>query len=280
LPIGLDELPGGGCSRPTIMNIVAHQDDDLLFISPDLLHDIKAGHCIRTVYVTAGDAGSGKFFWLSREQASEAAYSEMLGVKDIWIERIVKLSDKQFVTIANPRDNPGISLVFMHLPDGNLKGEGFGITHHEALEHLRSGSLATIHAIDGQSAYSSSQLTTALSSLMHFFSPTEIRTQANLKSAVYPDHSDHLAVGNFVKQAYKQYEEQQFEDRVLITLKFYVGYPIHSMPANVQDGDLAQKQAAYFAYAAFDGTVCHSIKQCDTDSTFGGYLARQYQNPY
>ncbi len=39
------------------MAVVAHQDDSLLFLSPDLLHDIQAGDCVTTVYVTAGDGG-------------------------------------------------------------------------------------------------------------------------------------------------------------------------------------------------------------------------------
>ena len=29
------------CNSGASMNIVAHEDDDLLFLSPDLLHDIK-----------------------------------------------------------------------------------------------------------------------------------------------------------------------------------------------------------------------------------------------
>ena len=39
------------------MQIVAHPDDDLLFQSPDLLHDVVGGKCVRTVFVTAGERG-------------------------------------------------------------------------------------------------------------------------------------------------------------------------------------------------------------------------------
>src|ERR1700694_2302046 len=42
----------------TTLNIVAHEDDDLLFLSPDLLHAIQAGRAVRTVFVTAGDSGA------------------------------------------------------------------------------------------------------------------------------------------------------------------------------------------------------------------------------
>lgn len=58
--------------------------DDLLFLSPDLLHDIQAGRCVRTVYLTAGDAGRGERYWLGREDGVRAAYAQMAGVADRW----------------------------------------------------------------------------------------------------------------------------------------------------------------------------------------------------
>src|SRR6188472_3148233 len=46
------------CPTGATMNVVAHPDDDLLFQSPDLLHDVQSGKCVRTVYVTAGERGN------------------------------------------------------------------------------------------------------------------------------------------------------------------------------------------------------------------------------
>ena len=54
-------VAAGNCASGATMNIVAHQDDDILFQSPNLLHEVQAGRCVRTVYVTAGDAdGAGQ----------------------------------------------------------------------------------------------------------------------------------------------------------------------------------------------------------------------------
>src|SRR5262249_53566993 len=39
--------------------IVAHQDDDLLFMQPDLIEAVRGGAGVVTVYVTAGNAKSG-----------------------------------------------------------------------------------------------------------------------------------------------------------------------------------------------------------------------------
>jgi LmbE family N-acetylglucosaminyl deacetylase len=279
LPITPDQLPYTTCNGPTVMNFVAHQDDDLLFMNPDILHDIRAGHCIRTVYLTAGDDGGDRYYWLGREQGSEAAYASLTGDKSIWVQRIVELGNHSFVAIANPKGNAKISLVFMHLPDGNTKGEGFPASHNESLARLESGAIKQIHTVDGQSVYTSAQLQAALVTLMHLYLPAEIRTQANFISTKYPDHSDHMAVGRYVGRAYVAYEQQQYAGLVNIPLLFYIGYPIHQLPANISDGDLQAKETAFLAYAKHDGGVCHSVTDCAKNPAYGAYLLRQYTNP-
>jgi LmbE family N-acetylglucosaminyl deacetylase len=279
VPISLDELPYTSCQGPTIMNIVAHQDDDLLFLSPDLIHDVRAGHCVRTIYVTAGDAGGSSFYWLGREQGSQAAYASMLGSNDLWIERIVQLGDHQFATVAKPRNNPRIALIFLRLPDGNIKGQGFNATHDESLARLESHKISAMHSVDDQSEYDSDRLVSALADFMHAFQPAEIRTLSNFAGRNYPDHSDHMAVGRYVRKAYAQYESQQFENKVTIPIKYYVGYPIHQLPENVVGTDLAAKQTVFFTYGLFDGGVCHGPGLCN-HSVYDVYLRRQYQNLY
>ncbi|HSX23952.1 MAG TPA: PIG-L family deacetylase, partial [Candidatus Saccharimonadales bacterium] len=255
LPIPLDQLPNKTCPQSsTIMNVVAHQDDDLLFINPDLLHDIKAGKCIRTIYVTAGDAGGGALYWQGREQGSEAAYSSLIGNTNIWIHRIVKLSDHTFVTVANPRGNTKVSLIFMRLPDGNIRGQGFRTSHYESLERLEAGRISIMQAADKQSTYTSAELTTTLTTLMETYQPTEVRTQAPYNgSMLYPDHSDHMAVGRYARGSFGQYSAQ-----TTATIHYYFGYPIRQMPPNVSGDDLTAKVSAFLEYAKFDGGVCHT----------------------
>jgi LmbE family N-acetylglucosaminyl deacetylase len=278
LPVALANIPHTQCLVPTIMNIVAHEDDDLLFMNPDLLHDLKGNHCIRTVYVTAGDAGNNSLYWLSRELGSEAAYSYMLGVNDVWDQRTVMLNDRAFITLATPKENTSVSLIYMHLPDGNLKGQGFATSQFESLAKLESGDIKQINSVDGQSTYTSDEFLTALTDLMHIYQPAEIRTQANYISPHHPDHSDHMAAGRYAKKAYSQYENQQYEGRVIIPMKFYIGYPIHDQPQNVDGDDLFQKEAAFATYSKFDHRVCQSMQRCMNDPSYGFYLKRQYQN--
>ena len=280
LPISPEELVHTSCPVPTDMNIVAHEDDDLLFMNPDTQHEIQAGHCVRTVYITAGDDGQGRGYWLSREQGSEAAYSAMTGNKQPWVRRVVRLKNHEYVTVANPKGNNQVSLIFFRLPDGGLTGQGFGSTHAESLPGLYRGTVSTIHSVDNQSLYTSDELTTALSDLLATYQPSTIHTQSSYSGTQFKDHTDHEAVGLFVQRAYAKYEQQQFENSVTVPIKYYLGYPIRERPINLERPDIGQKQAVFLQYSLFDNAVCRSAIECEHTSTYGSYLKRQYQNPY
>jgi LmbE family N-acetylglucosaminyl deacetylase len=276
LPVGLDKIAGNSCTQQTTMNIVAHQDDDLLFLSPDLLHEIRAGQCVRSIYLTAGDAGHDKFYWLSRQSGTEAAYNEMIGTKAIWDQQTVTLAPDEYVTIASPHDNPRISLIFFNLPDGNLVGQGFPVSRFESLAKLRQGTIPNVRTVDAQSIYTSQGLTTALTMLMNVYQPSAIHTQADVQSDLYPDHSDHITTGLFAQAASDQYSQQHFGGALSLPLTRYIGYPTHAYTANVVGSDLAQKEAAFLAYGEHDGGVCHTLQQCDGTATYGTYMSRQY----
>ena len=278
VPIGLRQLLATACTTTTL-NVVAHQDDDLLFLSPDLLHDIQSGNCVRTVYLTAGDAGNSQYYWLSRQHGSEAAYSRMTPQNDdIWIERIIKLATKQYVTIASPKNNPKISLIFMHLPDGNTNGSGFKAYNYESLAKLASGHIATMTSVDAQSQYTSAQLLASLITLMDYYQPKIVRTQSTqhaLKANQYLDHSDHNTAGSYGQLAFKKYRGAASS-----SLFSYFGYGIHAMPPNVSPADYQQKQAAFLKYAQFDGGVCQTLTACESTNLYHYYLASQYQSTY
>ena len=130
------------------MQIVAHQDDDLLFQSPDLLHDVAAGRPVRTVFVTAGDAARDRTYWTGRERGSMAAYARMAGVADTWTSSDAGVPGTP-IRMHTLVGAPHVSLVFMRLPDGNRSGSGMMIHHHESLMRLWRGDILTIHAVDG-----------------------------------------------------------------------------------------------------------------------------------
>jgi len=280
IPIAVKDVPNVECPNDlTIMNVVAHQDDDLLFMNPDLARDIKDGHCVRTIYMTAGDAGVGKYYWLGRERGSQVAYNVMTGldVETVWVQRVVELPDGQFITIASPKENPKVSLVFMHLPDGGIQGEGFASSHNESLARLEADRIPLLHTVESQSAYTSEQLTSALAILMQTYHPREVRTLASIIDSQYDDHSDHMAVGRYTQRAYEDYIHGSGAVFEVSPLVSYLGYPIRHYPINVSGEEFFEKERIFFAYAQHDSGVCGTAAQCAQGSIYSSYLDRQYR---
>ncbi len=265
--------PPASCDGKMIVNIVAHQDDDLLFMNPDIIHELHGGECIRTVYVTAGDDGRNELYWLSRQTGAERAYGTMLGIQPVWTQTIVQLADKQFITLANPIGYPNVGLIFLNLPDGNVNGGGFAATRFESISKLTTGTISKIYSVDGQSEYNADELVQALTTVLQRYNPHLIQTQtAQNMSKLYPDHSDHLTVGAITQKAEERYEKDGAKPQI----KRYVGYPIHARPENVFGEDLDGKASAFFSYATSDSSVCSSMRLCGSDTAYGFYLRRQY----
>src|SRR5262245_38346225 len=66
-------------SAPVDLNIVAHQDDDILFMNPDILNDVVAGHSQVTVYITAGNVDEDDWSYaMEREEGAIAGYQKLL----------------------------------------------------------------------------------------------------------------------------------------------------------------------------------------------------------
>src|SRR5690348_2456392 len=78
-------------SSYTLMQIVAHEDDDILFMNPDVYNMIAAGYGNVTIYLTAGEADgsvdgtqSREVFAANRQKGIRAAYAAMAGVTNSW----------------------------------------------------------------------------------------------------------------------------------------------------------------------------------------------------
>lgn len=278
-PTALDKLARPTCPGKTVLTTIAHQDDDLLFMNPDLLHALRAGDCLRTVYVTAGDAGNGELYWLEREKGAQKAYDYMGRLdKSVWTQQIIRLSVQQYITIASPQDNPNVSLISMRLPDGNPNGSGFEQTRLESLAKLYTGSIDNMSSVDKQSVYRKDDVTSAITKLMDFYQPDEIHTQApEIVSDGPRDHSDHTAVGRFTQTAYQQRQAQTDTPGLI---KYYLGYSVQNLAPNVVGQDYEDKAQAFFAYSLHDGGGCRTSHDCDNRSVYGSYLRRQYTREF
>jgi LmbE family N-acetylglucosaminyl deacetylase len=256
------------CAEGGTLYVVAHPDDDLLFLSPDLLHDVRDGRCVRTVFVTAGDSGDGMGYGSIRERGIAAAYAQMAGTANTW-----RVGDAGLVghpsTLLTLQDRPTVSLVFLRLPNANSEGADLGYASHnfETLQKLWKGLIPQIATVDGASVYTRSELTTGLTTLMNAFQPATIRTQDYIGSFGDGDHPDHHAAAYFARAAHTAYTRSH-------VLVGYLDYGSSALAQNVFDPDLTAKQQAFEAYAGHD-LVCGSPPMC-TGTIYGNWILRQY----
>ncbi|MEO7126870.1 MAG: PIG-L family deacetylase [Nakamurella sp.] len=255
------------CSADVTLNVVAHEDDDLLFQGATIAADIAAGHCVRTVYVTAGNDNLPSWYWLAREAGVKAAYAELAGVSNNWASADTGIPGHP-IMLATLVGAPAISLAFMHLPDGQMDGSGDTQANGDSLQKLMQGVIHSIHTVDGSPAYTKDALVDTLATIMDDFRPTSINTLDYSGAYGDGDHSDHHVVAQLTKLAQAQY-------RGVHSFNGYLGYGIATYPANLSGAAVSTKSNAFFTYGSFDYKTCDSAPSC-ANRAEGAWLHREY----
>jgi len=243
LPIVLSTSEGlsiGECSGVKDMAFVAHEDDDLLFMNPDLTSIIRGGHCVRIVYLTAGDGDMGVSYWLGRENGEKAAYAYIAGVNNSWDDTTFQLSGHK-IKISTLNENPKVSLVFLRLPDG--------IDQYRTvtLKQLWDGQSSTkITSVDGINSFNKSELINILIDLMTDFHSTSIRMQD--PDPMNFDHQDHINAAKFTDVAQNNYLNSH-------TVTRYRDYNIQDEASNLSEAESRDKLQTFLTYAAYDSQL-------------------------
>jgi len=118
------------------MQVVAHEDDDILFMNPDIQTSINLGYKVVTVFMTAGQASGAvnqnqvqcaAEFANQRQIAAKTAYAQMAApnVTDpstlLWTRELIVpdagVAWPHTVERYTLQANPNIILVFLNLPD-------------------------------------------------------------------------------------------------------------------------------------------------------------------
>ena len=171
---------------PHVLQIVAHQDDDLLFMNPDLAL-AKQGFATTTVYLTAGEANGtvdGSLnraqFAAGRQAGSRAAYAALMGLDDKWQRDVYTSSTGQHAEVATLAGAGGVRLVFLSLPDSGDTNYG---QQGQALPSLLLNRLPSIPSlvpdsspVTSESEYNKDTLVSMLAELMGQFQPSLVRT--------------------------------------------------------------------------------------------------------
>ncbi len=240
---------------------VAHEDDDLLFMNPDIFDTIRAGGCIQVVYLTAGERGEGVGYMSQRENGVRAAYALMAGAANTWVQAPL-LVNKVHIAQYSLWKNPRISLVFLRIKDPWLD-KGWGdLTPLSRLE-IQPEQMAQALG-DYFETYTRESLVKTLSALILRFEPGKIRLMDDSVQTPYNklcwrctghDHPDHIASARLVRDAIAitagNYEAVS-----------YVNYPNQERPLTLTLRQLSDKSRIFNLYAQYDYRYCNVPLNC------------------
>jgi len=240
---------------------VAHLDDDLLFMNPDIAANIEAGGCVRVVYLTASERGEGEGYMLGRERGVRAAYSYMAGQADDWKEDTAVVDGyhlARFTLTGNPR----VQLWHMRLKDPWL-GTGWG-----SLTPLSQAESEPGHAAETLGPYPESytrdDLVAVIARIIRDYRPTTVRRLDDTIAVPYTKlcwrcaghgHPDHIASARLVRDAMARVPGNYAETG-------YVDYPSQEHEANLADAEAASKTETFRRYAWNDYRYCAGPQGC------------------
>ncbi|MFF3977198.1 PIG-L family deacetylase [Streptomyces sp. NPDC001828] len=295
------ETPGGhaaatpatvssGPVRPTggsVMQIMAHPDDDLFFMNPDTGQSLRSGRPITSVYVTAGESDGVNSPSLKKgtpkPRADRAAYSEARqnGIRGAYAQMATGDRGSSWTRASLPTagggtaeidtldGHPGIHLVWVQLHEA----ETVSGNQPHSLRGLWNGQVATLTSQLASGtpahpfAYTKDQVVKTLAGLMEKFRPTHVRTldptpgkEGKLHKIV--DHQDHTYSARFAQAAMALYAKSANHPR--FSVQNYVGYNTGFLPHTFAKPATDAKADIVKTYAWMDpkDNYCASAAGC------------------
>ncbi|MEU1729510.1 PIG-L family deacetylase [Streptosporangium sp. NPDC020145] len=265
---GPGSLMSGGTPEGLHLQIAAHPDDDLLFMSPDLLRLLARGASTVTVYLTAGEGTAGvgdghppRRYSIDRQRGVRAAYAWAAGVRDRWRRNLMTVGRIR-AEVDTLADRPQVRLVFAGLPDG---GDPRADGGRSALSRLWAASedLSCVRPFTRPSVcLSRSDVLEALRGLMRVFRPSVLNTLDPDPPPGVADHPDHIAAARFAAAAAPP------GVRVVV----YRGYTTLPLPPNLTPAEHEIKREAFAVYRGHD-------YRAGSGRRYDAWLRRMYRGP-
>ncbi|MFI1584048.1 PIG-L family deacetylase [Embleya sp. NPDC020630] len=253
-------------STTRVLNVVAHHDDDLLFLSPELLDNLTAGAFLRSVYFNASDYQGYPKYMTDREQGLRDAYARTLGAE---------LRDWK----SQPYESGGVratlwtlgervSILETRIPDGYMRTplgakRLWGLYADNTRVTTRPGDTFPAQDLDRD------RLVAFLRGLRDEFKPDRVNTldpTSDLQGDPDPVggfHQDHVAVSRLVKYALEQ-------DTKPCSVTYHRDYTIEREPVNLTGEQAARKKKAFGVYTDYDPDAKRS-------KVYGPWLRKSYE---
>ncbi len=250
------------CRAGTLVTVVAHLDDDLLFVDPAIAEHLDAGWCVTTVHLIGGANGSNFAYVLTRERASRAAYARMAGVADDWDQRTVTLGGRpvhEMVLMGQPR----VRLLELRLPGSGVRGGRTPI----ALLWDQGATLQTYPLNDDGSGRVSYDRAALIATLKPILAGAQLVYTLNPDTVAFLEHPDHIysaRITRFVVQALGTH----------VPLVYHVTYPTGGWPANLTAAEVERKRDISATYFTIDGNEASPV--FGEYQWNGNWIARRY----
>jgi hypothetical protein len=250
------------CRAGTLVTVVAHLDDDLLFVNPGISEHLDAGWCIVTVHLIGGMNSSSFDYVLTREKATRLAYARMAGVADDWDESTVEIAGKpvhQMVLKAAPR----VRLLEIRLPGGQVRGGRVPL----GLLWDERATIATYPMNadgTGGTRYDRASLMATLGEILQ--PATEIYT-LNPDTVPFLEHPDHIYSARITRRVANALG-------LKVPIRYHVTYPTGGLPMNVPAAEVQKKRDEVASYFTIDGNeATHVFGEYQWN---GDWVARRY----
>ncbi|MGJ0155441.1 PIG-L family deacetylase [Streptomyces sp. CH8.1] len=274
--VGAGAVPDPG----RVVQIVAHPDDDLYFMNPDLRYSISAGHPVTSVYLTAGEADGVNAapakgattkgatakpdkpaYAEARQNGIRAAYAKMAtgDRSSAWKRTVVPTKGGGHAEVDVLVANPRVNLVWLQLREA---GHGYADVP-DSLHGLWDGKVARLESmlssgtpVKQRFAYSKDQVVQTLAGVLEQYTPTTVRFQDPTPGRYpdtkqYTDHQDHFYGARFVQMATAAYAKD-VKDRPHFAVQNYVGYFNGSLPSALDPQEAKEKLDSLDTYAWLD----------------------------
>ncbi|MFJ2823173.1 PIG-L family deacetylase [Streptomyces toxytricini] len=269
--------PGESMTEGSVLHVVAHPDDDLFFMNPDLSRSIRAGSKVTTAYLTSGESDGrneahGRHVKDPVRPADRASYAEARqnGIRGAyaqmatgdrtspWERKSVPTAGGGFAEVDVLVAEPRISLVWLQLREArSIDGE-----NPDSLRGLWNGKTAALGAqltsgtpVEQSFSYTKEQVVRTVAGVLEQYKPTTIRLQDPTpglweESGRPVDHQDHMYGARFIQAATERYAKSA--DRPHFSVQNYSGYLNTSLPSTL-DPHTAEEKVRYLkTYAWLD----------------------------
>ncbi|MGW6710684.1 PIG-L family deacetylase [Streptomyces sp. NPDC054956] len=256
-------------TQGTVLQVVAHPDDDLFFMNPDLSRSISTGVKVSTVYLTSGESDGRNeahspnlqdpegpadhaAYAEARQNGIRAAYAQMAtgNRTSAWQRKSVPVAGGGSAEVDVLVARPEVNLIWMQLREArSISGD-----NPDSLRGLWDGKVPALGSQTSSGtpvkpgfSYTKEQVVEAIADVFAMYRPTTIRTQDPTPGRAQGggallDHQDHVYGARFVQAAAERYAKSA--DRPHFSVQNYVSYPNSSLPPTL-DPQTAEEKLGY-----------------------------------